>query len=261
MRLRRRSCGSGRQCQPCEQGRCDRRSNLGRSAAATDHLSSGDLLTKDRRNTRFRSLQRIYPGGRENMFQDTPGHLARRCIHFATCKCHSLVGTLFQRLLGHCTRRPSECSSLGWKLCVLPVIFQDCCPLTDLKASVGQYTIQLAKLEGLTVITTCSPKNSDLARTLGADHVFDYRSSNVVDQIKSVAPDLKYVFDTIGSKDSSEISSQAITGNGVLCTVRPGKANTEKVASNVKITDVLVWKSFLKEHRFGKFHWPVRRTF
>lgn len=111
---------------------------------------------------------------------------------------------------------------------------------------------------GFNIITTCSPRNFDLVKKLGATHVFDYNDSDVVDKIKEVAPDLGYTFDTIGSKDSSTQASLAIASKGgVLCTVRPGKANTENVAKHVKITDVLVWTAFLKDHQYKEFHWPA----
>lgn len=71
-------------------------------------------------------------------------------------------------------------------------------------------------------------------------------------------PKLKYVFDTIGNESSSELASQALgKEGGTLCTVRPGKANTEKVAKGTKVEDVLVWTAFNREVRYGKFHWPV----
>jgi NADPH:quinone reductase-like Zn-dependent oxidoreductase len=110
----------------------------------------------------------------------------------------------------------------------------------------------------LQVIATCSPKHHDLVKSYGAKEVFDYRDSHVVDNIRQAAPGLRYVFDTIGNGNSSKTASSAITySEGVLCTVRPGKANTEGVADGVKVTDVLVWTAFLKEHRYGDFYWPV----
>jgi NADPH:quinone reductase-like Zn-dependent oxidoreductase len=128
----------------------------------------------------------------------------------------------------------------------------------SLTASVGSYAIQIASMYDFNIITTCSPRNFDLVKKLGATHVFDYNDSDVVDKIKEVAPDLEHTFDTIGSKGSSTQASQAITSkSGVLCTVRPGKANTENAAKHVKITDVLVWTAFLKDHQYKEFHWPV----
>ncbi|KAH6954162.1 hypothetical protein DER45DRAFT_585806 [Fusarium avenaceum] len=124
-------------------------------------------------------------------------------------------------------------------------------------SSVGLYAVQIAKLHGLEVFTTCSPKYHDLLKSCGVKGVFDYRDPQVVDKIREAVPDLRYVFDTIGNNSSSKTASSAIThSSGVLCTVRPGKANTDDIAKNVKVTDVLVWTAFLQDHRYRDFHWP-----
>lgn len=39
---------------------------------------------------------------------------------------------------------------------------------------VGGYGVQFAKLAGLKVIATCSEKNVDFVKKLGADYVIDY---------------------------------------------------------------------------------------
>lgn len=124
----------------------------------------------------------------------------------------------------------------------------------------GQYAIQIALLYSFTVITTCSPKSFDLVKSLGATHVFDYNTPDVADRIREVAPGLQYVFDTIGRGNTSAISSQAAEPHATLCTVRPGKANIENVPESVKVTDVLVWTAFLKDHSYGTFSWPVSST-
>lgn len=51
--------------------------------------------------------------------------------------------------------------------------------------SVGTNAIQLAVASGYEVITTCSPKNFEYCRALGAKHCFDYRSHIVVQDIVS----------------------------------------------------------------------------
>ncbi|CAG8240744.1 unnamed protein product [Penicillium salamii] len=125
-------------------------------------------------------------------------------------------------------------------------------------SSVGLYAIQLASIFGLNVITTCSPRNADLVRSYGAQHVFDYNDPDVIANITKAAPDIQHVFDSIGDKTSSGKSSQAFGDRpGNLCTVRPGKANTEYVTANTHVTDVLVWTAFLKDHGYGEFHWPA----
>ncbi|KAF2084024.1 zinc-binding oxidoreductase CipB [Saccharata proteae CBS 121410] len=50
---------------------------------------------------------------------------------------------------------------------------------------VGSNAIQLAAAAGYEVITTASPKNFAYVKKLGAAHVFDYRSKNVVEDIIS----------------------------------------------------------------------------
>ncbi|KAL5341414.1 putative zinc-binding dehydrogenase family oxidoreductase [Aspergillus crustosus] len=128
-------------------------------------------------------------------------------------------------------------------------------------SSVGLYTIQLASILGFEVITTCSPKHADLVRSYGARHVFDYRDDDIVSKIKDAVPDLAYAFDTIGNATSSATASKTLNdGNGGrLCTVRPGKANTEHVVPGTTVTDVLVWTAFLKEHRYKEFRWPASK--
>lgn len=81
----------------------------------------------------------------------------------------------------------------------------------------------------------------------------------MIEKVKEVTPNLQHIFDTIGNAKSSSLSSQAFGDReGNLCTVRPGKANTEHVTANTRVTDVLVWTAFLKDHRYAHFHWPVR---
>lgn len=49
--------------------------------------------------------------------------------------------------------------------------------------SVGLNAVQLAKASGYEVITTCSPRNVQLVKKMGASQVFDYNSPTVVDEI------------------------------------------------------------------------------
>ncbi|GLA03756.1 hypothetical protein AnigIFM60653_003763 [Aspergillus niger] len=128
-------------------------------------------------------------------------------------------------------------------------------------SSVGLYAIQIAKYYGLNVITTCSTRHHDFVRSLGATVALDYRDAGVVENIKAATNcSLRYVFDTIGNDSSSATSSQAISEQGgILCTVRPGKAFTENVTKQTKVTDVLVWTAFLKEHKYKEFYWPPHK--
>ncbi|EAW12250.1 zinc-binding alcohol dehydrogenase family protein [Aspergillus clavatus NRRL 1] len=127
-------------------------------------------------------------------------------------------------------------------------------------SSVGLYAVQLAAMHGFDVVTTCSPRNAALIRSYGAKHVFDYSDDKVAAKIREVAPSLKHIFDTIGSTTSSVTASLALCKEGGdLCTVQPGKANTEGVAAGTRVTDVLVWMAFLKDQIHNGLKWPASK--
>ncbi|KAI1823640.1 GroES-like protein [Xylaria intraflava] len=76
----------------------------------------------------------------------------------------------------------------------------------------GLYGIKYAKLSGLTVIATSSPHNFDLLKSLGADHVFDYKSPTVGADIRALTKNkLKYAWDCTGF--GGEISAAALSDN------------------------------------------------
>ncbi|CAG8214644.1 unnamed protein product [Penicillium olsonii] len=79
----------------------------------------------------------------------------------------------------------------------------------------GTLAIQLAKLSGLRVVTTCSEANRNLMFELGADAVFDYRDAEVGEQIRENTDDaLEFVLDTISTPQSAAICSAAISSAG-----------------------------------------------
>ncbi|KAJ0307426.1 hypothetical protein COL5a_000281 [Colletotrichum fioriniae] len=124
---------------------------------------------------------------------------------------------------------------------------------------VGYFAVQLAKLHGYPVAITCSPRNFDYVKNAGATHVFDYNDTDVVTKLQTALPTLSHIFDTIGNASSSATAAAALDGRpGVLCTVRPGKANTEEVPRNIKVTDVFVFTAFPTAHTYRELvHWPV----
>ena len=82
-------------------------------------------------------------------------------------------------------------------------------------SAVGQYAIQFAKLGGLRVLTTASPKNFDLVRGLGADEVFDYHDEGVVEKIREATGNaLDIAIDTISEGKTPEQVTGAIRDKG-----------------------------------------------
>ncbi|KAI0371635.1 GroES-like protein [Pilatotrama ljubarskyi] len=82
-------------------------------------------------------------------------------------------------------------------------------------SAVGQFVVQLATLSGYKVVSTASPHNHDLVKSLGAVAVFDYREPDVVNKIKAVAGDnIQLGYDTISVKESQELSAAVIAPSG-----------------------------------------------
>ncbi len=73
---------------------------------------------------------------------------------------------------------------------------------------VGTFAIQLAKHLGATVLTSCSPRNFELVRGLGADEVLDYRTQD----FEEVAAGVDVILESVGGEAVDK----------ALRTVRPG---------------------------------------
>lgn len=88
----------------------------------------------------------------------------------------------------------------------------------------GALGIQLLKLSGYQVVTTCSPRNFDYVKSLGADAAFDYSSSDCVEQIKKFANNkLQYTWDTIALEGSVKICAAALESGGHYASLLPVK--------------------------------------
>ena len=73
--------------------------------------------------------------------------------------------------------------------------------------------MRVATLAGYKVVTTASPHNFDLLRSLGASTVFSYRSPDVIAQIKIAMGDsLRQAFDAAGSGKNSEHNTLEVLG-------------------------------------------------
>ncbi|KAK7556644.1 chaperonin 10-like protein [Phyllosticta citricarpa] len=76
----------------------------------------------------------------------------------------------------------------------------------------GSLAIQFAKLSGLEVLTTCSPRNFDFVRSLGADAVFDYHSPTCGADIRAYTQNsLYHAFDCISEHSSPQICADALS--------------------------------------------------
>ncbi|KZO97042.1 NAD(P)-binding protein [Calocera viscosa TUFC12733] len=77
-------------------------------------------------------------------------------------------------------------------------------------SSVGALAVQLGVISGFRVISTASPRNFEYVKSLGAEKVLDYRDADIVDQIKALAPGLRYAYDAISENGSIEATFSAL---------------------------------------------------
>ncbi|THV06348.1 GroES-like protein [Dendrothele bispora CBS 962.96] len=82
-------------------------------------------------------------------------------------------------------------------------------------SSVGHFVIQVAKLGGMRVIATASPRHFDRLKKLGADEVFDYRDPEVTKKIRASANGkLKHAVDCISEGSTPQLISDSLSPEG-----------------------------------------------
>lgn len=114
--------------------------------------------------------------------------------------------------------------------------------------SAGLYAIQLAKLAGLKVVTTASPRSAELVKQYGADDVFDYRSPTAVDEIIQTYPDLDRAMDCFSEGNSTEFCVNAVRKNhGRVVTLLDAK---KKTMHGVDIEFLLAYSVFNAEFQW-----------
>ena len=140
----------------------------------------------------------------------------------------------------------------------------------------GALAIQYAKLSGLTVATTCSPRNFDYVKSLGADAAFDYNSPTCSKDIQSWSNDsIRHAFDCISEGDSPSITIPAMsTSGGAYTTLLPvPESNVRKMNPKVELKYTLgytVVGEYMKfgpkdipakpqDFEFGKMFWELSR--
>lgn len=124
----------------------------------------------------------------------------------------------------------------------------------------GLIAIQVAKqIYGINVITTCSARNFDLVKALGADKVVDYHDQNVVNEVNSFGgEELVFGFDAFSVSDSfvktheclASVSPSKLTSLGMFnadTVLEQGK----KVKAHVEFSMTLAYVAQSEEQNLG----------
>ncbi|EJF58192.1 GroES-like protein [Dichomitus squalens] len=121
-------------------------------------------------------------------------------------------------------------------------------------SSVGQYAIQAARLSKFSpIITTASPHNEALLKSLGATHVLDRSlpASTLAAEVAKIAggKPVEFVYDAISLADTQALGYDVLAPGGVLFLTLPVQIPEDKrKAGDKKIVNV-----------FGNVHSPENR--
>ncbi|KAL2846704.1 chaperonin 10-like protein [Aspergillus pseudoustus] len=112
----------------------------------------------------------------------------------------------------------------------------------------GLYAIQLAKLAGLKVVTTASPRSHNLVKQYGADDVFDYKSPTAIEDIKRAYPDINRAMDCFSEAGSTEFCVRVIQDScgRVVTLLDSGKTEID----GVKIDFMLGYTAFNEDFQW-----------
>lgn len=123
--------------------------------------------------------------------------------------------------------------------------------------SVGQFAVQFGRLAGYHVIATASPANHDLAKSLGAQDVFDYRDDSTPSKIAEKYPDLALAVDCFSEKGSSVATAKSLSKKGgKVVNILPTEKAAKEARPDVEFIPTLVYTFLGREFKFpgfGKF--------
>jgi NADPH:quinone reductase-like Zn-dependent oxidoreductase len=111
--------------------------------------------------------------------------------------------------------------------------------------SASIFAIQLAKIAGYEVVTTCSTRSNDLVKGYGADAVYDYRDPKTLEAIIAAYPRLELAFDGFSEGKSTKFCCQAVAQNkGTVVSLNPMAKPTSK---EVTFHPILMYTLFGRE--------------
>jgi len=112
-------------------------------------------------------------------------------------------------------------------------------------SAVGQYVVQLAHNAGLRVIATCSPRNFELVKILGADAAFSYSDPDTPQKIKEYTGGaLKYAVDCMSEeKTAQQIADAMSDAGGVVSVILPRQSTRKDIQTHESLVYTLLGKA------------------
>jgi len=90
--------------------------------------------------------------------------------------------------------------------------------ILNASGGVGSFAVQFGKVNGLKVIATCSTKNVEFVRELGADHIIDYTQGDVVGQIRALGVVVDSVYDCVGGENTA-FGVEVVKDGGIVTSI------------------------------------------
>lgn len=116
----------------------------------------------------------------------------------------------------------------------------------------GSNAIQLAKHYKCDVTVTCSERNLEFVRAMGADHTIDYAKENWWEVLKGGNFDI--VYDTVGGAGVWDRSAHVLKKDGVFVTIAAESEETLTVGRAIAAGASIVNRKFWSVFGFPKYH-------
>jgi NADPH:quinone reductase-like Zn-dependent oxidoreductase len=104
----------------------------------------------------------------------------------------------------------------------------------------GTFGIQIAKILGCRVTATCSGANIELCRSLGADEVIDYRTTDVVKHLQRQGTQYDLIVDNVGSLELYWNTHDYLKADGLYINIA-GTATLAHVVNVLKVSYMPAW--------------------
>ncbi|KAF3003938.1 hypothetical protein E8E14_003078 [Neopestalotiopsis sp. 37M] len=120
-------------------------------------------------------------------------------------------------------------------------------------SSTATLGIQLAKLAGYKVMTTCKADRFDYVKSLGAEFAVDYTEEDAAKRIREYSNNqLRHVWDTISNEQSASFCANALSTSPspelLYGTLNP----VQNPRQNVNTTNTIMYTAFGRDFRFGQ---------